>query len=173
MRHYERRPRVHPPCRVDTSRPVRQAIDVAGRDSKSPEQARLATGVLAARERLRITQEEFAERSGLALKTIQRVEQGQINPRTKTFAGLDQGAGWAPGSASALFRDGREPAVLGERLRRTLTQTEQRLIQVYILLRQMGLTEADAKRLAFQVGRQLELDEAVYAAIEKQPVPVD
>lgn len=126
MRYYARRSRRHPSCRVDTVAPLRQAMEVAERGSKSPsaEQKRLAQAVLARREELGLTQEEFAERAGLALKTIQRVELGQVVPRTKTFRGLDDGAAWSSGSARAVFRDGRGP--VPQQAKRQLTPEAQR-----------------------------------------------
>lgn len=108
MRHNSRRPRVRVYSRVDRSRPLRQTAHVAGIELK-----RLAEGVITARERLRVTQEEFADLAGLSVSTVRRVEQEDLNsPRTKTFAGLDRGAGWVPGSARALFREGREPVLV-------------------------------------------------------------
>lgn len=70
---------------------------------------------MAARERLSVTQEEFAELCGLSLTTVQRVEQGRVVPRAKTYSGLDRGAGWEPGSARAVLKDGRPPVVVEDK----------------------------------------------------------
>ncbi|MFC5095080.1 helix-turn-helix domain-containing protein [Amycolatopsis plumensis] len=68
---------------------------------------------MAAREQLQLTQEEFAEKASLSLKTVQRVELKRAAPQAKTFNGLDQGAGWLPGSARLLYEEGREPVEIG------------------------------------------------------------
>lgn len=65
--------------------------------------ARLASEIVSVREQLRLTQEEFAARASLSLKTIQRVELGRVTPTTKTFNGLDQGASWPPGTARGFY----------------------------------------------------------------------
>jgi len=72
---------------------------------------RLAIGVIAARERLDQTQEEFAEQAGegLSLKTLQRVERRRVKPTIKTFNALDRAARWVPASARLLYEQGREP----------------------------------------------------------------
>lgn len=111
MRHYIRRERSGPHARVDRTRPIRHAVDVTGREEK-----RLGEAVVAARERLNLTQEEFAERCQLSLTTITRVERGRVSPRTKTFAGLDRGAAWEPGSARGVYTSGAEP-ILAQDLR--------------------------------------------------------
>jgi hypothetical protein len=56
-----------------------------------------------------MTQAEFAKACGLGLPTIQRVEAATVTPRTKTYAGLDRGAGWPPGSARRTVEDGSPP----------------------------------------------------------------
>jgi transcriptional regulator with XRE-family HTH domain len=78
---------------------------VAGRDAK-----RLAQAVKAAREELGLTQREFAERGGIAMLTVQRIEQEKVQPRTKTFTGLDKAAGWPSGTARAILEhDAKRP----------------------------------------------------------------
>lgn len=111
MRHYMRRARTDAHCRVDSTRPTRHAVHVTDREAK-----RLAAAVIAVRERLNLTQEEFAARCQLSLTTISRVERGTAGPRTKTFAGLDRGAGWLPGSSRGVYTTGDEP-VMAEDLR--------------------------------------------------------
>lgn len=66
---------------------------------------------MSARERLDLTQEEFAERAVLSLKTVQRIELRRVRPTIKTFNGLDRGAGWKAGSARRLYEDGVVPEV--------------------------------------------------------------
>lgn len=90
-----------PVGRVDSVRPLRHPVHVVGRDAK-----RLAEAVRAAREELGMTQKEFAERGGIAMLTVQRVEQGSVSPRTKTFTGLDRAAGWLSGTARAILERG-------------------------------------------------------------------
>lgn len=67
----------------------------------------MAAAVRAARAALGVSQQEFAERGGLHLKTIQRIEAGAITPRGRTLLGVDTAAGWAPGRARAIL-DGNE-----------------------------------------------------------------
>lgn len=159
MRHFRRQPRVRVYARVDTPRPLRQAMDVAERESE-----RLAAAVVAARERLRVTQEEFAALAGLSLTTIQRIEQMRITPRTKTFSGLDQGAGWVPGSARGVFRDGREPVIADDEAMaksrsrdeafRTLANIKKHLpdqldmvVQLADMIRSGEITDADVAQI--------------------------
>lgn len=104
MRHYRRFRRSRPKCRVDSTRPLRHAVSVAERDLK-----RLGAAIVSVRDLLGVTQEEFAERAGLSLKTVQRVELAIGKPRATTFKGLDRGAGWVSGGARGIYEDGREP----------------------------------------------------------------
>lgn len=97
MDHYRQAIRGRPPNRIDSPRPARHAVHVAQRDIK-----RLGEAIETRRRELGITQAEFAERGELALATVQRVESGKINPRAKTWKGLDQGAGWPPGTSQAI-----------------------------------------------------------------------
>lgn len=85
---------------------MRQTVHVAERDLK-----RLGEAVEAARERLDMTQEEFAQACDLGLTTIQRVEAGKVKPRTKTYKRLDQGAGWTPGSARRVVEHAEPPTL--------------------------------------------------------------
>lgn len=109
MRHYMRRARTDVHCRVDSTRPTRHPVHVTGR-----EEERLAKAVIAARERLNLTQEEFAKRCQLSLTTIGRVERGTAGRRAKTFGGLDRGAGWLPGSSRAVYTTGAEPILVDD-----------------------------------------------------------
>jgi len=119
VRHYRRFRRSRPKSRVDSTRPLRHAVYVSEGVVRSPTvdeaaaRERLALAVISARERLNVTQEEFAERAGegLSLKTLQRVELKRVRPTIKTFNGLDRGAGWKQGDARRLYEDGREPEV--------------------------------------------------------------
>lgn len=97
MDNHRRTIRGRPPSRIDSPRPARHAVHVAQRDIK-----RLGEAIETRRHELGITQAEFAERGDLALATVQRVESGKINPRAKTWKGLDQGAGWSPGTAQSI-----------------------------------------------------------------------
>lgn len=102
---------------MDSTRPLRHNGPVTEGVVRSPNEARdqLARAIIAARGRLRVTQEEFAARAGLSLKTVQRIELRKIAPQTKTLTGLDRGAGWKPGSARRLYEDGRRPVLDGDR----------------------------------------------------------
>lgn len=80
-----------------------------------PARERLALGVIAARERLNLGQEEFAKKAGASIKTIQRIELRRVTPTIKTFNKIDQGAGWAKGDARRLYEEGREPTLEGGR----------------------------------------------------------
>lgn len=115
MRHNPKIRRSRPKSRIDRPGPLRHAVYVSEGVVKSPRpaQERLAEGVIAARERLQLTQEEFAEKAGLSLKTVQRVENKRATPQAKTFNGLDQGAEWVPGGARLLYEEGREPVEIG------------------------------------------------------------
>lgn len=119
MRHCRKFRRSRPISRIDSTRPLRHAVYVSegvvrslGVDEASARE-RLALAVISARERLNVTQEEFAERAGegLSLKTLQRVELRKVRPTIKTFNGLDRGAGWKAGDARRLYESGREPEV--------------------------------------------------------------
>lgn len=123
MRYYRPKIKFRPPSRLDSSRPVREAVPVAERDLK-----RLAAAIEATRERLGVTQEGFAALAELSLPTIQRVEAGKVAPRAKTYHGLDLGAGWPPGTARAIaegtLSGPPEPAQVtaGSAARRRLTE---------------------------------------------------
>ena len=128
------------------------------------------------------SQRAFAKAIGIDASSAAYAESGdeRIAIRGKVFAAIEDHFGWPEDSITRYLETGEEADLEALKppqprpAQRPLTLTEQRLIQVYVLLRQMGLTEADAQRLAFQVGRQLELDEAVLmAAIERQPAAVD
>jgi transcriptional regulator with XRE-family HTH domain len=75
---------------------------------------RLAESVIDRRSELKLTQEEFALRGGINVKTVTRVEKGQIDPRVKTLGALDRAAGWASGSARGILEDGRPPTLLDD-----------------------------------------------------------
>lgn len=102
---------------MDSTRPLRHAVYVSEGVVRSPSldeatsRERLAGAVISARGRLDVTQEEFAERAVLSLKTVQRIELRRVRPTVKTFNGLDRGAGWKAGSARRLYEDGDEPEV--------------------------------------------------------------
>lgn len=98
MRHLQRIRRSRPKCRVDTQRPLGHTGDVPVRDLK-----RLAGAVRAAREKLGLSQEEFAQRGDLAPKTAQRLEWGTVAPRAKTLSKLDRAADWPPGTARKIL----------------------------------------------------------------------
>lgn len=104
MRPHRRTPPFRPVGRVDSTRPTRHAVHVAQRDLK-----RLGEAIETRRRELGLTQTEFADRGELALATIQRVESGKINPRAKTWKGLDQGAGWPPGTSRSITEGGPIP----------------------------------------------------------------
>lgn len=182
-----RGPRVRPKTRrrsrsrqVVLCTKVREPAQVARRQQLStrtyPEDARARLGEAVERARTAAghpTRETFAAKAKISVRNLIYLEQADRPIGQKTlFAVASALPGWTDDTPRIILEGGpipepREPVV------RPLNLIEQRLIQVYVLLRQMGLTKADAKRLAFQVGRQLELDEAVYAAIEKQPVSID
>lgn len=109
MRYLNLKSRSRPRCRVDSTRPMRQAMAVTERESK-----RLSSAVQTVRERLDVTQEEFAVLCGLSLMTIQRVELGKVKPRAKTFGGLDKGAGWSEGTARSILEGGPIPSTANE-----------------------------------------------------------
>jgi transcriptional regulator with XRE-family HTH domain len=66
------------------------------------------------RGELGLTQEEFAKRAEISLKTYQRVERGEITPRVKTLGALDRAARWVPGGARGLLEDGRTPTLIDD-----------------------------------------------------------
>jgi transcriptional regulator with XRE-family HTH domain len=109
MRYYVRHDRASPRCRVDISRPIRHAVHVTGRENK-----RLAEAVIALRGQLNLTQQELADRAGLSLTTIIRVEGGKNMPRPQTFGAIDRVAGWESGSARALYLRGTPPVMAKE-----------------------------------------------------------
>jgi transcriptional regulator with XRE-family HTH domain len=66
--------------------------------------------VVAARNELRLSQEEFAARGSIGLKTVQRIEGGKVVPRGKTLTSLDDASGWPSGTARAIYeRDAPRP----------------------------------------------------------------
>lgn len=81
-------------------------VRVAERDPK-----RLGDALVSIREQLRLTQEEFAARAGVALKTLQRIELGRTVPRGKTLNRIDDTAGWEPGHARRLLEGDMPPSV--------------------------------------------------------------
>lgn len=104
MRNYRPRLKRRPRSRVDPSRPMREATHVAGRDLK-----RLGDAVKSAREQLGDSQPEFAERAGMGIATVQRVEKAEIEPRAATYGKLDRGAKWPQGTARAIVEQGIKP----------------------------------------------------------------
>lgn len=110
MRSVPRNPRAGPKGRIDRRGPVRHAVHVTGSDAK-----RLAEAVKAVRGEMRLSQEEFAERGGIGLASVQRVEYGQaVRPRAGTFDGIDKAARWPAGTARAIFEDKAERPVTAE-----------------------------------------------------------
>lgn len=107
MRNIERRKaRVRPGCApMDKHTPGRQTGHMAARNSK-----RLAEAIEARRGELGITQAEFAERGGLALKTVSRLENGGTEARSTTLAAIDRAAGWKNGSAARILVGGEPEA---------------------------------------------------------------
>ncbi|MEU0515837.1 helix-turn-helix transcriptional regulator [Amycolatopsis sp. NPDC006125] len=69
---------------------------------------RLADAVKAARGDLELSQLEFANRSGLGIATVQRIEREEVRPRGKTLTMLDRSAGWPIGTARAILERGIE-----------------------------------------------------------------
>lgn len=133
MRYLERRTRTRPHCRVDSTRPMRQAMEVAARDSERLGAERLAEAVIALRAERSLSQEDLAALCGIALKTVQRIEKGRVAPRATTFGAIDRGAGWKPGSARALVRDGTPPQPLnasGDVSRSAREEAELRLAKI-------------------------------------------
>jgi transcriptional regulator with XRE-family HTH domain len=64
---------------------------------------RLGTAITDRRGVLGVTQEEFAARIGMPVKTLQRIEAGKITrPRPKTLGLLDKGAEWPDGHARRI-----------------------------------------------------------------------
>lgn len=63
---------------------------------------KLADEVRARREWLRLTIEEAAEAGGISANTWGRVEKGE-NVRGLTYAGVDTGVRWVPGSCRAIL----------------------------------------------------------------------
>lgn len=101
----QRRRQVRPCPRVDMGRPGRQTSVVPLRGLKS-----LADYVIARRGELGLTQEEFARGGGIHVKTLQRIERGEITPRAKTIGAIDRAAGWESGSTRAIINGG-EPTL--------------------------------------------------------------
>lgn len=57
----------------------------------------LGTNLRAARKRLKLTQEELAERSGVQAGEISRIERGQRDPQVSTVEKLAAGVELPPG----------------------------------------------------------------------------
>lgn len=104
-----RSPSNKPRSRMDSTRPVRHAGRVAVRDLK-----RLASSVKAARNDLGMSQEDFARRAELGLKTLQRIELEKVTPRGKTLTSLDRAAGWPSGTARSILDEGAERPATAE-----------------------------------------------------------
>lgn len=109
MKYYHRERRLprrslrvlRPPRRLDMTGPLGHPCLVAQRDPKSP----LARAIKDRRAELQLTQEEFASRGGLKLKTLQRAEGGS-KPHPKTLGGIDIAAEWPLGRARQI-QDGQ------------------------------------------------------------------
>lgn len=142
--HPKRRRRSSRPAqRIDSRGPLRHAVRVAGRDLKS-----LADAVIAVRDELGLTQEEFAERGGLHPGTVQRVELMKVTPRAKTLAGLDRAAGRPSGWARAAL-EGRELPTSNESVRTTeryYDATTQSVDEKAILRRMIELVPSIRRR---------------------------
>lgn len=89
---------------LDRTGPGRQTCSMAKRDFK-----RLGKAIEARRGELGLTQAEFADRGGIALKTVSRLENGTADPRQKTLGAVDRAAEWATGTALRIT-EGVEPA---------------------------------------------------------------
>lgn len=75
------------------------------------ETRRLGERISGARARLRLTQQELADRIGVSVKTVNNLEAGRTGPpRPANRALLEDALGWAPGSVRAIL-DGGEPTV--------------------------------------------------------------
>lgn len=121
MRRQRRKPRTRPVGRLDSTRPVRDAVRVAERDLK-----RLADAVIAARSGLRMSRDEFAAKGKLGPKTVQRIERCEIaNPRGATLTGLDLAAGWPDGTARKIWELDLEPPPTQSEATREPDVTEQ------------------------------------------------
>ncbi|MFF0818064.1 helix-turn-helix domain-containing protein [Rhodococcus sp. NPDC003318] len=88
----------------------------------SPEIARLGTFMSARRVELALTFEQVAERGGPSPKSFTRIVRGlKPRPTGTTLAKIDQGLGWAQGSAAAVLAGGtpsEKPAYSQEDLER-------------------------------------------------------
>lgn len=95
--------RQRPTCRIDSRRPLRHPVAVTERDLK-----RLGSAVVAIRERLGLTQDEFAKQATMSLKTVQRIEGARGTPRAVTLNLIDRIAPqaypqWQPGDARKIM----------------------------------------------------------------------
>lgn len=76
---------------------------------------RLGRAVSARRSALRMTQKEFVDGTGITVKTLQRLENGE-RVRGDTLSAIDEAARWEPGGARAILAGG-EPTPRGMALR--------------------------------------------------------
>lgn len=104
MRNLARQERRRPPCRVDSTRPMRHASGMPGRDWK-----RLADYVTRARVDAGFrARRSFAEHIGVSDKTLQRLELKHEPVSPTVQASIERGLDWPPGSVRAVL-EGAEP----------------------------------------------------------------
>ncbi|MFE5602715.1 multiprotein-bridging factor 1 family protein [Streptomyces coelicoflavus] len=80
--------------------------------SRAPEAwIRLGERIRTERERLGLSQEDFAERVGVSPSSVLSAEQGRVPQRRwpYTLSTIEKGIGWAPGTMQAILA-GEEPA---------------------------------------------------------------
>lgn len=101
MRYLTKKRRSRPTCRVDGSGPSRHNPGMSERVPKS-----LASGLVERRGELGLTQQQVADRAGLNIKQIQRLESGKVlRPQAATLRQLDMAYELPQGRARQL-RDG-------------------------------------------------------------------
>jgi transcriptional regulator with XRE-family HTH domain len=111
---------------------------------------RLGEIVAHERARLRMSQQEFANRAKLSMRTVSNVEQGLISgrPSDKTKRGIEEALGWAEGDFVRVLGGG-EPSEHGE------VVTERDADELWVYRRIAGATPEGWRKIRDFIERNL------------------
>lgn len=120
------------------------------------------------------SQKTFAEKLRISEASVANAERGSSSVGDAVFTAIEDGLGWPEDSIAHYLESGDESLLVAEGrvADKPLTELEKLVVLIYLQLRRDGWRDRDARRLAIDIGRQLEQDEtALSAAFERESHP--